>query len=366
MKIDVILPYKEIFSSTKASAVSLTVKNSIEFSEFKNDITVYGQHTNRPFYKKFVGLKSNKIIHFSNNLSLIKKYIKLTSLNKEKKIIEIHNRPYLFNYLSKKDNLNPIVLYFHNDPLTMKGSKTIKQRLNIIKKASGIVFVSEFIKNKFLTNIETKHNNIFVLPNGIKRDLKNLPKKQKKILFVGRLVKEKGVQLFVDAISEIINEFTEWEYIIIGTSKAGNEKLKTNFEKKVINDFLKLGKNAKYLGFVDNRKVKEIMNTSSILIVPSIWDDPFPLTALEGLASGQAVIASARGGLVEMLKDIGILINDINSKKLVQEMKKLMIDHKKLNDFQKKSWKDFIYQQEEVSKMQDKIRKTIFKNFFIK
>ena len=57
---------------------------------------------------------------------------------------------------------------------------------------------------------------------------------------------------------------------------------------------------------------------------------------------------------------------DINSKKLVQEMKKLMIDHKKLNDFQKKSWKDFIYQQEEVSKMQDKIRKTIFKNFFIK
>ena len=107
-------------------------------------------------------------------------------------------------------------------------------------------------------------------------------------------------------------------------------------------------------------------DTSSILIVPSIWDDPFPLTALEGLATGQAVIASARGGLTEMLKDIGILINDINSKKLVQEMKKLMIDHKKLNDFQKKSWKDFIYQQEEVSKMQDKIRKTIFKNFFIK
>ena len=45
MKIDVILPYKEIFSSTKASAESITIKNSIEFSEYKNDITVYGQHT---------------------------------------------------------------------------------------------------------------------------------------------------------------------------------------------------------------------------------------------------------------------------------------------------------------------------------
>ena len=55
MKIDIILPYKEIFSATSASAVSLTVKNSIEFSEFKNDITVYGQNTNKPFYKNFVG-----------------------------------------------------------------------------------------------------------------------------------------------------------------------------------------------------------------------------------------------------------------------------------------------------------------------
>ena len=67
MKIDVILPYKEIFSSTKASAVSLTVKNSIEFSEFKNDITVYGQHTNRPFYKnrkKIVSYKRNFLSFF--------------------------------------------------------------------------------------------------------------------------------------------------------------------------------------------------------------------------------------------------------------------------------------------------------------
>ena len=54
----------------------------------------------------------------------------------------------------------------------------------------------------------------------------------------------------------------------------------------------------------DPTKVKKIMQSSSILVVPSIWDDPFPLTALEGLSSGQAVIASDRGGLKEMLKNI--------------------------------------------------------------
>ena len=78
MKIDVILPYKEIFSEESASAVSLTVKNSIEFSKFKKNIYVYGQHTLKPFYKNnFVGIKTNKLLHFSNNLSIVKNYLKL-------------------------------------------------------------------------------------------------------------------------------------------------------------------------------------------------------------------------------------------------------------------------------------------------
>ena len=41
MKIDIILPYKEVFSSTKASAVSLTVKNSAEFSTYKKQICLW-------------------------------------------------------------------------------------------------------------------------------------------------------------------------------------------------------------------------------------------------------------------------------------------------------------------------------------
>ena len=59
MKIDIILPYKEIFSSRKASAVSLTVKNSAEFSIYKKQINVYGQSTNFPFDNvKLVGVKT--------------------------------------------------------------------------------------------------------------------------------------------------------------------------------------------------------------------------------------------------------------------------------------------------------------------
>ena len=76
MKIDIILPYKEIYSPLSASAVSLTVKNSMEYSKYKSSIKVYGQFTSNPFSKEnFVGIKTQKIIHFGNNRSILMSYL---------------------------------------------------------------------------------------------------------------------------------------------------------------------------------------------------------------------------------------------------------------------------------------------------
>ena len=365
MIIDIVLPFKEIFSQNSASAVSLTVKNSMEFSKYKKTITVYGQYTKKPFYKEnFVGIKTNKFLHFGNNLSLIKNYIKLYKKNNNKiRLIEIHNRPYLFNYLIKKLPKQPIILYYHNDATTMKGSKSISERKSILKKAAGVVFVSEYVKKKFLEGIKNKVNNIYVLPNGIIRQLKKKPKKKKIILFVGRLVEEKGAHIFINSLKSLHKEFPSWSFLIIGTAKAGQKKLVTNYEKKIINSFLKLGNQAIYHGFIPNSDVKRIMNSSSILVVPSIWDDPFPLTALEGLASGQVVVASERGGLKEMLKDLGILIKNINEKKLGSELKNLISNNKKLLFYQNKAWKNFKYDQKTVSKKQDLIRLKVLNEF---
>ena len=97
MKIDIILPYKEIFSSAKASAVSLTVKNSTEFSTYKKQINVYGQLTDLPFDNvKFIGIKTNKFIHLGNNNSVYLNYLKKRE-SSSKRIVEFHNRPYVFN-----------------------------------------------------------------------------------------------------------------------------------------------------------------------------------------------------------------------------------------------------------------------------
>ena len=86
MNIDIILPYKEIFSPIKASAVSLTIKNSMEYSEFNSMIKVYGQFTDNPFTKKhFVGVKVNKIFHYGKNRSILINYLNLNKSDKNKK-----------------------------------------------------------------------------------------------------------------------------------------------------------------------------------------------------------------------------------------------------------------------------------------
>lgn len=366
MRIDIILPYKEIFSEEKASAVSLTVKNSMEYSEFKNSIKVYGQFTFSPFFKNnFVGIKTNWLMHFGHNKSILKNYVKLLYKQTNiKRLIEIHNRPYLFNIAVNKINNYPISLHYHNDPITMRGSKTIVERKRIAEKAAAVYFVSEFIKKKFLEGINDEYNNLFVLPNAIQRKLNYMPIKNKEIVFVGRLVPEKGAHLFVKSIKLIVKNNPLWKFKIIGTAKAGQKNLITNYEKKVVNEFLKLGQNTDYYGFINNTKVQKILKNASILVVPSLWDDPFPLIALEGLSNGVAVIASNRGGLNEMLKNSGILIDEIDENKLTRAINNLIINEEKLKYYQNKSWNNYNYNQDLIVKNQDNLRMNIFNHYY--
>ena len=115
MKIDILLPFKEKFSKYAASAVSLTVKNAMQHSIYLKDIRVFGQKTDLILFIKnnFYGLKNNWILHGGHNKSLAYNYYKkILKESYEKKIIEIHNRPYIFNFLKNKINNFPITITF--------------------------------------------------------------------------------------------------------------------------------------------------------------------------------------------------------------------------------------------------------------
>ena len=130
MKISILLPYKENFSPTYAGAVSLFVKDTVKLSEYKKYITVFGNTNLKNIFKltyKNIELKKN--LMQSGSKLYVNEFLKFEE-ESPSDLIEIHNRPNYFHLIHKKINNQKVALYFHNDPLTMTGSKSKADRKN--------------------------------------------------------------------------------------------------------------------------------------------------------------------------------------------------------------------------------------------
>ncbi len=146
-------------------------------------------------------------------------------------IIEIHNRPHYFLKLKKKFPKVFFILVIHNDPNSLRGLKTIEEKKILIKSIDKIVFVSKWCRDRFFnnTNIEKFINKSEIIYPAIPNIKPG--KKEKKIIFVGKLNKAKGYDIFIKAITKFLKKNSDWKVIV-----AGNEPRKTfNFEHKNLN-----------------------------------------------------------------------------------------------------------------------------------
>ena len=365
MKISILLPYKEKFDENKASSVSITVRNNLLYSNYLNQIKIFGQNVENPFFKNnFVGLQYSILSFKSKNKFLANEMMKLISQDLDKnQIIEIHNRPYLVEEISK-GNKFPISLFFHNDPQTMKGSKSIRERENILSKCAAVFCVSEFIKKKFLEGISVNIQKVHVLYNGVEKKLKKFPIKKKEILFVGRLVIEKGVHFYVDAIKGLAQKYPGWSFGLIGSFKLGDNKHGNFYSDDIIKKMKVIGPQAQFYGFKNQEFVEEKMKRASIVVIPSIWEEPFGLVAAEAMSNGACIIASKVGGIPEIIKDNGILIDEINIKKLSSKIDFLIRNNKVRENYQRKAWKNFEFSSETSSQKLDHFREFISSKYF--
>ena len=347
MNISILLPYKENYSPSYPGAVSLFVDATTKVSKYKKNITIFG---NTKFKKKLYG-KYKNIELIENKLLLSQSFIYVNKfIESQKKIksdvIEIHNRP---NYINKIKILNKkIVLYFHNDPVTMLGSKSIKQRINLLNDCEKIIFNSEWSKQQFLTNLNNfyhKSEKLEVIHQSINKKKVDLTKKEKLITFVGKLNTAKGYDLFGSAIIKILDKHKDWKANVIGDEPR--EKL-----------FFK-HKNLNLLGFQEHLKVLNIFNKTSIAVACSRWNEPFGRTSLEASSRGCAVIISNRGGLPETITN-GIIIRDLNVENLFREIDELIINKKKTKKIQELSIKNFYLTDQYITAKIDNYRNKIF------
>ena len=346
MKIATILPYKENYSKEGAGAVALWVSEFIRDSVNKNSTYIFGSTQNKKFLSKnYININLNKFNSKFN--STTKKYSqeilkKVQDHNFD--IIEIHNRPNMVMDFTNKVN-SKIILYFHNDPTSMKGAKTIEERLDLLDKVDKIIFISDWVKKKFFTNLpRISQNKTDIIYHSIDPTEKRI-KKNKHIIFVGKLNESKGYDLFCKAMFKVLDRFTDWKAISIG-----EEKRFQNFPTHIRH--LNLGQ-------LSHNKVIEYLEKSEIAIIPSRWEEPFGRTALEASSRGCATIISGTGGLSETT-DHAIKLKRLDAYNIEKEVIKLIKNNNLRKKIQIKSQTNIKHKIKSNSIKIDTMRKSLF------
>ena len=101
----------------------------------------------------------------------------------------------------------------------MKGSKTSSERINLLNQVEKIIFVSEWVQKRFFIDLDQRliNKTEVVYPSIHKQ--KKLLKKEKKIVFVGKLNTSKGYDIFGQAVIKILSKFNKWRAVAIGNER---------------------------------------------------------------------------------------------------------------------------------------------------
>ena len=138
--------------------------------------------------------------------------------------------------------------------------------------------------------------------------------------YIGQISKAKGVKLLVDALSKQ-DSSKKWDLTIAG--KVGEE---TKNEYSRILPAEKIN----FMGFVDPADFYRRIN---VLVVPSIWEEPFGRVVVEGLLKKKVVLGSNKGGVPELLSGNERFSFEPSLSKLSQLLNKILINKEMLNAF---------------------------------
>ena len=313
-----VLPPSERFAAGEAGAIALLARRMATQTE-----TIIGQP---PLGAAFPGIHFVPVTPAFRPYSLTRRYaVAVARAVKKLKpdLLEVHNRPDLALLLRKLCPSVPVMLLLHNDPCFMRCARTTEERTKLARTLQ-VVAVSEWIRNRFLSENVTA--SVSILPNSIAiADMPpRSPVRDKLILFAGRVVADKGVDTFVAACRDTLLIRPDWRAEIIGADRFGPDSPETPFIAR-LRPQAKAG-GVSLPGYKPHDEVLTAMARAAIVVVPSRWAEPFGMAALEAMASGAALIVSDRGSLPAVVGEAGLYCNPDDVSSLTQCLLRLTDD----------------------------------------
>jgi len=215
-------------------------------------------------------------------------------------------------------------------------TKHIYQRF--LKK---IICVSESLKERLL-KLDIKKNKLTVIPNGVDTSEFTITSRvdffdkylngkndYKKVVFVGRLDAQKGVEYLIRAVPNVIKKYHKVHFFILGNGNLENMLKKLAAELDILN-------NITFMDMIPLEMMPEFYSSADIFCLPSIHEG-FPLSIAEALSIGLVIVASATEGIPEAIVENknGFLAKPKNISQLSEKLiKALTLNDEKLKEIQ--------------------------------
>jgi len=178
------------------------------------------------------------------------------------------------------------------------------------------------------------------------------------VLFVGRLVYEKGVHVLIKALSKVL-EKVNVKFVIVGSGYMEEElsNLVTG---------MGLAHKVMFTGFVDDETLRNLQRCADVCVVPSLFE-PFGIAALEAMAAGSPLVVSDTGGLSEIVEhDVtGVKVHPNNPDSLAWGIARVLLDKKYAEQLKNNAYKKVQekYDWDKISQRTKTVYETVLKEY---
>ncbi|WP_423479102.1 glycosyltransferase family 4 protein [Priestia megaterium] len=273
-----------------------TVVNQILESSLEKQIVYIPTHYN-----------GNKVVKSFLFLMSISKIV-FWMFHKELNIVHIHMsekgsffRKYIVFKISKCFS-KKIILHTHGadfEDFYLNSSSTVKNKIRKLLRGVDIVIaLGEKWKEKIFS-IE-KDSNVLVLRNAISipsaENLSNYNSSQFNILFLGVLIKRKGVYELLEGFKQFVNDLSENEKKNVSLVMAGSGEEEA-FLKQLIGEY-NLEGNVKLTGWINTQEKERLLSQSQLFILPS-YNEGLPMAILEAMSYGLPIVSTDVGSVDE-------------------------------------------------------------------
>lgn len=304
VKITFVLPYP--FDPADANFVKLVSAGNIKIKKVVSALQPYMGFQE---YRKSLDKTPNRKIYGSTLFDEVCRYsLAAEKIAEEEEFDIIHCHDWMTfgaGIAAKRRKNKPLVLHVHATEHDRTGGHHINRRIydmesRGMQKADKIIAVSSFTKNRLIANYGVPAEKIMVVHNavdlssGCPEEEHEIKKRDRIVLFLGRVTLQKGPDYFIYAAKKVLEHEKDVKFIVAGTG---------DMEHYVIEKSAELGISDKVLfaGFLSQEDVERAYKMADVYVLPSV-SEPFGITALEAMKNKAPVIVSKQSGVTEVIR----------------------------------------------------------------